>query len=257
MCHFAKFHLGVIYTGHTSSPSEYGAFRQGCLPEDHRNSAAPSISRERNPKEEIRTRKSLARRARNLVTYGTRSRSLAGITRNAATFGRVVVLTRWINQELSGTAWEVVKILIRYLLFFNTPVRFGFFLITSSSASSTRRSPWRSSSWYGHYYCRRRRQACHVTARLYHCGFGAVPFRFGTITLGARFSVCLRSCWVQYFWVYGVPVLPESFSYSARSVLRLSCHLDGLPRAAVRDKVLGLRFRGGTSMETTVQFFFG
>ena len=76
----------------------------------------------------------------------------------------------------------------------------------------------------------------------------------GTITLGTRFSVCLRSCWVQYFWVYGVPVLPDGFSCSARSVLRLSFHLDGLPQATVRDKVLGLRFCGGTSVETTVHF---
>ena len=34
---------------------------------------------------------------------------LAGLSRNSATFG-TLVLTRWKNQELSGTAWEACLI---------------------------------------------------------------------------------------------------------------------------------------------------
>ena len=78
----------------------------------------------------------------------------------------------------------------------------------------------------------------------------------GTIMLGTRFSDSLRSCWVLYLWVYGLPFLHDGGnSYSARGDAMLCFHRDGLPQATFRDEVLGLRFSGGTSMETTVQFF--
>ena len=59
-----------------------------------------------------------------------------------------------------------------------------------------------------------------------------------------------------YLWVFGSSFLNDGgYSYSARGDAMLSFHRDGLPHATFRDEVLGHRFSGGTSMETTAQFF--
>ena len=186
--------------------------------------------------EEIRTQKSLVGRnprsgeLQNSIAFTSWDNQEFGVVNRKVNFCQLSLAGSNQVAQLDYHGIQLPGGLFRFCLWctpllFNTPVRFGFFdyrVIGEFHTSGT-------TEVVAMVWTQFRRR---TVGKPWHGAPSPLRLRgrpislqsvMGTITLGTRFSVSLRSWWVLYLWVYDLPFLHDGgYSYSARGDTMLS-----------------------------------